>query len=193
MLIVAGILAYFGTQSPDLSQYDHLLRPAISLKEPQKMFVVEAKGDPNVIGERAFSLLFELYYALENVPSWPVPAPRARWPISSEEPKESWIGYYGLPIPDTVVEIPEHTRDPGLNVTLTKWEYGHVAELLYIGPYDRETPAIRSLKSFISERGYDVVGVHEEEYLKGPGMFFRGDPESYVTILRYRVRPVDAE
>lgn len=32
-----------------------------------------------------------------------------------------------------------------------------------------------------------VVGEHEEEYVKGPGMLFAGDPEQYLTIIRLRV------
>jgi hypothetical protein len=33
------------------------------------------------------------------------------------------------------------------------------------------------------------VGVgHEEEYISGPSQSGKGDPEKYVTILRYRVR-----
>ena len=33
-----------------------------------------------------------------------------------------------------------------------------------------------------------MVGEHEEEYLRGPGMFSKGDPEKYLTIIRYRVK-----
>ncbi len=41
---------------------------------------------------------------------------------------------------------------------------------------------------FIKAQGYEVIGVHEEEYLKGPTMFSKGDPKKYVTIIRYRVK-----
>ena len=193
VFIATGVLIYFGTQAPDLTPYQHLKTPAISIKKSQDMFVVKTTGDPNIVGEQAFGMLFELYYATEDLPRWPMPAPRARWPISPDEPKETWIGSYGLPVPDHVRQLPEHTPNPSLGVSLTTWEYGEVAELLYTGPYDQETPAIQRLKAFITERGYEVIGDHEEEYLKGPGMLFRGNPETYVTILRYRVRPVDAE
>lgn len=190
VLAAAVLLAYFATQGPDLTAYEHLKEPAISTRPPQKMIVVEAKGDPNTVAGEVFETLYGLYYSTEGVPSWPLPAPRARWPVSPDQPMEEWIGIYGLPVPDTVTALPEHTAVPGMTVSLTTWTYGEVAELLYIGPYDEERPVLEGLRDYINESGYAYVGAHEEEYLKGPGMFFRGNPENYVTILRYEVRPV---
>ncbi|NUM64306.1 GyrI-like domain-containing protein [candidate division KSB1 bacterium] len=71
---------------------------------------------------------------------------------------------------------------------MTTWEYGEVAEILHMGPYDKEQPTVARLMEFIKTQGYEVAGEHEEEYLKGPTMFSRGDPEKYATIIRYRVR-----
>ncbi len=193
ILAAAALLAYFALQGPDLTEYEHLKEPAISTRPPQKMIVAEAKGDPNAVAGAVFETLYDLYYRIEGVPSWPLPAPRARWPVSPDQPKEEWIGIYGLPVPDTVTALPEHTAVPGLAVSLTTWTYGDVAELLYIGPYDEEWPVLQRLRDYIAESGYAFVGAHEEEYLKGPGMFFRGNPENYVTILRYEVRPVAEE
>lgn len=193
ILAAAVLLAYFAMQGPDLTAYEHLKEPAISTRPPQKMIVVEAKGDPNVVAGEVFETLYGLYYGIEGVPSWPLPAPRARWPVSLDQPMEEWIGIYGLPVPDTVTSLPEHTAVPGMTVSLTTWAYGEVAELLYIGPYDEERPVLEGLRDYINESGYAFVGAHEEEYLKGPGMFFRGNPEDYVTILRYEVRPAAEE
>jgi hypothetical protein len=63
-----------------------------------------------------------------------------------------------------------------------------VAEILHVGRYDDEGPTIRRLLEFIKASGYSVAGEHEEEYLKGPGMFGPGNPEKYLTIIRYPVR-----
>jgi hypothetical protein len=188
ILAAAALLAYFAMQGPDLTAYEHLKEPAISTRPPQKMIVVEAKGDPNAIAGEVFETLYDLYYRTEGVPTWPLPAPRARWPASPDQPMAEWIGIYGLPVPDSVTALPEHTAVPGLAVSLTTWTYGDVAELLYTGPYDEEQPALQRLRDYIDESGYAFVGAHEEEYLKGPGMFFRGNPENYVTILRYEIR-----
>ena len=56
-----------------------------------------------------------------------------------------------------------------------------------MGPYSAEQPDIERLLRFIESSGYRVVGDHEEEYVKGPGMLFAGDPDSYLTIIRLRV------
>jgi effector-binding domain-containing protein len=62
-----------------------------------------------------------------------------------------------------------------------------VAEILHVGSYSSEEPDIRRLHAFVESKGYRVIGDHEEEYVKGPGMFFAGDPDKYLTIIRVRI------
>jgi hypothetical protein len=157
------------------------------------MLVVEAQGDPNTVGAQAFGLVFQLYYSTPGTPKGPFQsAPRARWPVSLEQPKSEWIGLYALPVPDSMTTLPPHEAPAGLSASLQKWQYGEVAEILHVGPYDREEPTVQRLLGHLVESGYEVIGVHEEEYLRGPTMAGPGDPEKYLTIIRYRVRKVDA-
>jgi effector-binding domain-containing protein len=72
-------------------------------------------------------------------------------------------------------------------LSLTTWSYGDVAEVLHIGPYNTEQRDIERLKAFVASQGCTVVGDHEEEYVKGPGMIFAGNPDRYLTIIRLRV------
>jgi hypothetical protein len=190
LVVVAAISTPLIAQGPDPSQFEQLKEPKISVKKHQKMLVVEAKGDPNVVGGKAFGLLFQLYYRMPETPKGPMQAaPRARWPIPlADAQKSTWIGAYALPVPETIEEIPPYEVQEGLKASLTTWEYGTVAELLYIGPYDREEPTIKRLLDFIKEQGYVTVGDHEEEYIKGPSMYGKEDPEKYVTMIRYRVK-----
>jgi hypothetical protein len=177
------------TQDNTLSQFEHLKEPRISIKKSERMLVVEAKGDPNVVGPRAFGLLFQLYYGLKEAPKGALQSPpRARWPLSLDTPRAEWIGLYALPVPETVTVLPQHQASQGLKASLTTWEYGEVAEVLHVGPYDREEPTIRRLKESIKQRGYTLLEGHEEEYIRGPTMTGRGDPDSYLTIIRYRVQ-----
>lgn len=74
-----------------------------------------------------------------------------------------------------------------MEVKLTKWEYGTIAEILHTGPYSSETPTIERLKKFIKDSGYEIIGDHEEEYIKGPGLF-PSNPKDYYTIIRYRIK-----
>jgi hypothetical protein len=152
------------------------------------MLVVEAKGDPNVVGGRAFGLLFSLYYATPGTPKGLGQGfPRARWPEALDTPKSDWTGKYAVPVPESVDNLPNY-YSTGMKASLATWEYGEVAEILYTGPYDKEDPTIQRLKDFVRAQGYVTVGGHEEEYILGPTMNSRGDPEKYLTIIRFRVK-----
>ncbi|UCG56685.1 MAG: hypothetical protein JSU70_17695 [Phycisphaerales bacterium] len=186
VVVVAVMLIMRGL---DLSQYEHLKEPKISTKPDQKVIVVEAKGEPNAVAGKAFKLLFNTYFRLKGLPKGRPPAPRARWLELLDKPKTEWVGLYAMPVPDTIESLPEQkATEAGLSVKLATWEYGEVAEILHVGRYDREEPTIEKLKKFIADSGYEIAGAHEEEYIKGPGMFFAGNPEKYYTIIRYRVK-----
>jgi hypothetical protein len=190
VLMLAVALLPFTAQGFRPRQFEELKTPRITTKKNQKMLVVEAKGDPNVIGGKAFGLLFQLYYSIRETTKGPQQAaPCARWP-DLNAPKSEWTGVYGLPVPETVTELPAHQAQEGLKASLTTWEYGEVAEILHVGPYDREEPTMKRLMEFVKEQGYITVDGHEEEYIKGPTMSGRGNPEEYMTIIRYRVRKV---
>ena len=178
-----------GAQDPALAQFEHLKEPRISERPAEKMLVVTAEGDPNIVGAAAFGLVFQLYFSIPETPKGPdFRLPRARWPESIEAPKEEWIGRYALPVPRTVTELPPHEAPEGLTASLEEWEYGEVAEILHIGPYTAETPTIERLLEFVRANGYVIEGGHEEEYVRGPTMSGPGDPERYLTIIRYRVK-----
>lgn len=179
----------FNMRGPDIGPYLNLKDPAIRTMPPQRVLVVEAKGSPEMARKKAFGLLFKTYFSLKWVPKKgkTVPAPRVRWPQAASMPKTEWLGRYAMALPDTIKDIPLPPAPMDLTIQVATWEYGEVAEILYTGPYDKEEPAIKQLHGFIKESGYEITGEHEEEYLRGPGMFFRGDPEKYVTIIRCRI------
>jgi len=84
------------------------------------------------------------------------------------------------PVPDDTMELPQ--KVPGITVNLETWQYGTVAQVLYLGPYSEETPTIEKMTRFIADSGYEIIGVHEEEYLSKP------DADIPKTIIRYEVR-----
>jgi hypothetical protein len=170
----------FAQSAQDLRSYESLKNPQIRHDvPPRKMLVVEAKGDPNTVGQKAFSLLFRVFFSIQGVRLAP---PRARWLTPLSAPKEDWIGLYGLPLPTQIAELPPGSDDARIEV----WTYGDIAEILHIGPYSEETPTVERLVRFIDDRGYEIVGPHEEEYIKGPGM--AANPADYWTIIRYQVK-----
>lgn len=188
LAITITTLGYFLFKGPDLSKYEYLKEPQLNKMPAQKVLVVEAKGDPSIVGRKAFGLLYQTYFKLQNSSKNMNIAPRARWPFAFDTPKDKWIGRYALPV-SSAAELPENFKpEAGFEVGLKNWEYGETAEILHIGPYSKELPTIQKLMDFIKAKGYTIVGEHEEEYLKGPGMFGPGDPEKYFTIIRYQIK-----
>lgn len=191
-IVVAALGAYWwgSPKGPGLSDVEHLRTPRIVTLPPQKVLVVTATGDPDAVGGEAIGLLMSTYFRLDGVPkSGPdVPAPRARWPLGSDTPRDQWVGVYAMPVPETVTALPDGVSKGDLTVELTTWEYGEVAEVLHVGPYETEESTVSGLHDFIARGGYEIAGDHEEEYLRGPGAWFAGDPAAYLTLIRYAVR-----
>ena len=190
--LVAVAIGGFGVlwmeSGPDASRFAELANPRITRLENQRMLVVEAIGDPNAVAGAAFKDLFAAYYEIPGMPRWQKPpAPRARWPRPLDTPRTSWAGRYALPFPpDAAVAAPIRTG-PGSRVHVEVWEYGDVAEVLHVGPYSNEEADIVRLQNFVMASGRRIIGDHEEEYVRGPGMLFAGDPRRYLTIIRLRV------
>ena len=183
LILVAAAVLYFQSNSPSVSQFAYIREPRLARMEDQRVMIAEATGAPKEVAGRAIGSLFKAYYKLEGVSKMQrPPAPRARWPDVADTPKDKWIGTYAMPVPEAVGAAP---ADSGL--TIGNWAYGEVAEVLHIGPYNAEQPTIERLMRFITSKGYRVIGDHEEEYVKGPGMLFAGDPNDYLTIIRLRV------
>lgn len=193
-VLVPAAVFLLGLGGPSARQFDYLKDPQVHILPDLKVLQVEAKGDPAVVGGQAFGLLFKTYFQLKGVPKGRrQPAPRARWPLPLETPKGDWIGRYAIPVPESTDSLPSRGDDPsGLRVELTTWEYGDVAEVLHVGPYDQEEPTVARLTQFIKDCRYEIIGDHEEEYLRGPGMFSKGNPKKYLTIIRYRVKKIQS-
>ncbi|OFW27126.1 MAG: hypothetical protein A3H97_13265 [Acidobacteria bacterium RIFCSPLOWO2_02_FULL_65_29] len=96
--VAGGVAALWWRSGPDASQFAHLREPRLTRLGDQRMLVVEAAGDPNVVGAGAFKLLFSTYFKLEGASRiGRPPAPRARWARPQDTPKDKWLGQYGLP------------------------------------------------------------------------------------------------
>lgn len=191
IIILSVSIVFFSGCDPDFSKYEYLKEPQISTKPKQKMIVVELKGDPSVTGGEGFSALFKAYYKLKSeFEGMENSIPVARWPKPFDTPRNEWIGIYGLPVPENVDKLSEKSDESDPDIKLTYWDYGEVAEILHVGAYSEEAPTVDKLHKFVKDKGYKIIGIHEEEYLKGPGMFFKGNPKKYLTIIRYGVEKI---
>ena len=159
--------------------------PQIVEMPSQKMAVVYTKGDPNKVTAEAMPALYGSVYTLKfelkkKGIDFKVSGLRARWPDSSLVPKDEWVGIYGLPVPEETTSL--FQKVPDREVKLENWDYGTVAQILHIGSYTEEQPAVERLIKFIEDNGYEIAGIHEEEYLTSP------KAKVQKTIIRYPVK-----
>jgi len=193
LVMCLGVLIFwsFLPHTRDFQIYQYLKMPHISQRPAQKMLVVRVAGDPNVVGRKALFALFQTFYALKfNNKKMILEAARVRWLHSPETPAGNWEGIYGLPVPEMISQLPKFETRLDPRPSLETWDYGTVAEILHSGPYSEEDSSLSKLRQFITEQGYRISGPYEEEYLKGPGFFGRGDPKKYQTLLRFRVEKI---
>lgn len=159
--------------------------PRIVEMSSQKMAVVYSKGDPNEVGAQVMPALYGSVYTLKfdlkkKGREYKVGALRARWPDAHLVPKNQWTGIWGLPIPDDVISLPQKVSDIGVKAEV--WQYGTVAQIVHVGPYAAEGPTVQRLHDFIAQNGYEIAGVHEEEYLTTP------KAKVQKTIIRYPIK-----
>lgn len=162
------------------------IEPQILEMPLQKMAVVRGKGTPDKVFPELMPALYGSVYTLKfdlkkkGLPIFKVSPPRARYPDAHLLPMEEWTHVIGVPIPEDTISLPQ--KVPGTEVKIEDWEYGTVAQILHLGPYDQEEPTVERLHKFIEENGYEIAGIHEEEYLTRP------DAKVIKTIIRYPVK-----
>lgn len=160
--------------------------PQIIEMPTQKMAAVYARGTPHQVFPQALPILYNSVYALkfslkkDGLPTFKVGGLRARYPDAHLVPMEEWTNVIGLPIPEDTTSLPQKVG--GANVKVETWEYGTVAQILHLGSYNDEADSVGRLLRFIRDRGYEIIGVLEEEYITRP------DAKTPKTIIRYRVR-----
>ena len=160
--------------------------PQILEMPAQKMAVVSAKGAPDKVFPLVLPALYGSVYTLKfdlkkkGLPTFKVSGLRARYPDVHLVAKDDWTVITALPIPENTTSLPQKVASA--EVKIETWEYGTVAQILHLGAYDEESAAIERLHRFIAESGYEIAGMHEEEYLTRP------DAKVIKTIIRYPVR-----
>jgi hypothetical protein len=61
-----AVLAWL-SRGPTAAQFAHLREPRLTRLPDQRVLVVEATGDPNAVGARAFESLFRADYTLDGI------------------------------------------------------------------------------------------------------------------------------
>ena len=160
--------------------------PQVLEMPPQKMAIVRGKGAPDKVFPELMPPLYGSVYTLKfdlkkkGLPTFKVTGLRARYPDAHLVPMDEWTHIIGLPIPEDTTSLPQKVA--GTEVKIEQWEYGTVAQILHLGAYDQEGPTVERLHKFIEDGGYEIAGMHEEEYLTSP------DAKVVKTIIRYPVK-----
>jgi hypothetical protein len=203
VLLLGLVIALALKKGPDLSAYLPLKEPRITRRPNARVLEVEFSGPADTVIKKAYSVLFKSYFGLKGSPKGPaMKVPKARYWVSAAKDEANqkrlkeflahdWKGAVAIPIPEGLAVSEGKPNAEGLVARAGSWDYGEVAEILHLGTYETEPPTIAKLEDYIHARGYRIVGepkeyLHEEEYLKGPGMTFVS-PKDYRTIIRYRV------
>ncbi len=163
------------------------LTPEFSKQAPVTVLTITTVGDPNKIAGPSIGALYGTAYTTK----FKVFRPKKKvmeigclscfWPDAHKKPKARWKGIWGLVVSSFVKQSQLLQKDPAHPVKVARWRYGTVAQILHVGPYHTEEPTIRKLHAFIKEKGYRIVGPHEEIYLTRPSV------KKPKTVIRYVV------
>jgi DNA-binding transcriptional MerR regulator len=82
---------------------------------------------------------------------------------------------------EACLEMKREIRKAG--VSCRRLPGGKALTLLHYGPYDELGRSYQRLYEECRKRNLEIVLPIREQYLKGPGMIFRGNPNKYVTKL----------
>jgi effector-binding domain-containing protein len=68
---------------------------------------------------------------------------------------------------------------------------GRCVALLHKGPYEQLSRSYEQALAYVKEKGYKLLSPCREVYLKGPGMFFKGNPQNYLTEIQLLIEHSD--
>jgi hypothetical protein len=165
--------------------------PELTRLPRRHVLTVTSIGHPKQVAQRCINALMGTAYATKFEVYGPkgkmvVGRLASRWMNAMKAPVSKWEARWGIEVSPFVTGRKLVQADPKTRVRVANWDYGLVAQILHKGPYSAEWPSIEKLHRFIVEKGYRIVGPHEEEYLTRP------DVKVPRTIIRYRVRKLAA-
>lgn len=174
-----------------------------------KFLMVDGAGHPdgNPLFQQAMEALFGVAYTLKFSSKlgpakldWTMMPPEGVWWMEGSRPfdcadKAAWRWTLMIAQPDAVTaamvraakKTLKEKKNPALvdDVRLEALREGPAVQILHIGPYDAEQPAVDKLIAFAAENGYAISGRHREIYFSDPR---RTKPEKLKTIIRCPVK-----
>jgi hypothetical protein len=188
----------------------HLYSP--SAKEPQiidvpemKSIMIDGLGEPNSQGfQDSINILYGLSYTLKfmirkvqsvDYPVMPLEGlwwteagkfdmqnmKKWKWTLMIMQPKYVTKELFG-----SAADELKKKKNPALlpKARLESFHEGLAVQIMHIGPYSAEGPAIEKLHKYAEEKGYEIRGKHHEIYMSDPR---RTAASKLKTILRNSV------
>jgi hypothetical protein len=167
--------------------------------------MIDGRGDPNRAPEyaEAVTALYQLSYAIKfhlkkgkaGIDYGVMPLEGLWWVddmhLFTTADKSAWKWTMMILQPEFVTreivaamraEVAEKKSPPALSrIRFETFREGSCAQILYVGPYADEGPAIQRIHDHIRESGHSLRGKHHEIYLKDPR---KCAPEKLQTIIR---------
>ena len=172
---------------------------------PLNYLMIDGKGDPNTSPdyqaalEALYGTAYTLKFHLKKLglePDFTVMSLEGLWWMEGPggfdvNDKDNWLWTSMIVQPPHVTHehietAKEQLRDKKDPPALSKLRFetyheGPSAQIIHIGPYDEEGPAVEQIRSFIRESGRRPHRKHHEIYLSDPR---RTAPEKLKTIIR---------
>jgi hypothetical protein len=191
-------------------EFRHLYKPSTKRVDvvdvpPMNFLMVDGEGDPNTSQsfQDAIEVLYPLSYTLKfmikkgglGIDYGVMPLEGLWWADDmssfSVDSKDGWkwslmIMQPNLITAEMVHEAIEQVRTKKNPVSLPRvrfesFEEGRAAQIMHIGPFSEEGPAVERVHSFIEENGCKRRGKHHEIYLSD---IRRAAPERWKTVIR---------
>lgn len=197
------------TKTAGLPVHEQLYRgkagaPELVEVPPASFLMIDGQGDPNTSPAyaRAIQALYAAAYTVKSAvkkaggPDVRVPPLEGLWRGAEAAGfeaagKDSWSWTMMIRLPDgapaglvTAALAEAARRKPDLpigSLRVERFAEGRAAQVLYVGPYAGEQPAIAGLNVFIAAQGGRPAGRHHEIYLSDPR---RAAPARLKTIVR---------
>jgi hypothetical protein len=182
-------------------------KPVVVQLPKMNFIMVDGKGDPNTSQEYAAAIqtLYPVAYAIKFTCKLGLGKDFGVMPLEglwwaedmtefSTDNKEDWLWTAMIMQPDVVTEdiydqavqqVKEKKSAEALGqLRFGSYDEGRAAQVMYVGPYSDEGPAIKELHEFIKEQGGALEATnkhHHEIYLGDPR---RTAPAKLKTIIR---------
>lgn len=89
---------------------------------------------------------------------------------------------------DIEVCVPIRVKIEKEGITYTELPETKVISTMHLGPYDKVGDAYKRLIDYTKDHSVTLTGPCREIYIKGPGMFFRGNPNKYLTEIQFPIQ-----